>query len=601
MPPAGTEWGRFDDLVDATALEFSEPFRVVMAHEPAGVATALVEVDRATAAGCWAFGFVSYEAAAGLDPRWTVNAVATSLPLVWFGLCRQARQLPPVPVPVGTARDYRIGGWRRGWTEHGYRTAVEQVRAAIAAGDSYQCNLTVRMHGQVTGDLEQLYADLAWSQQGAHSAYLDTGRHVIASASPELFFTWSGNHLLTRPMKGTAPRGRTTGEDADQLRRLLGSEKERAENVMIVDLLRNDLSQIAAIGSVDVPALFAAERYETVWQLTSDVTGITAPDTGLVDVFRALFPSGSVTGAPKRRTMELITELEPEPRGVYCGAVGVVAPPGEAFRARFNVAIRTVTIDRTSGAAVYGTGGGITWSSDPAAEHAELLTKSQILSEPYEDFALFETMAHLPGTGLRNLDRHLARLADSAAYFGFAFDPQRARSLLDSSVRADQPARVKLTLNRNGELAVQLAALRPTTPGPVRLVLDPEPVDQTQRWLFHKTTRRAVYTDRAARQPAADDVILVNGSGELTETTIANLAVELAGRWWTPPASAGCLPGVERGRLLELGQLTERRLTPADLVRATGLAVVSSLRGWRAAALADESLARVSARGHHVG
>jgi para-aminobenzoate synthetase/4-amino-4-deoxychorismate lyase len=386
-------------------------------------------------------------------------------------------------------------------------------------------------------------------------------------------------------MKGTAPRGRTPAEDDEQLARLLGSEKERAENLMIVDLLRNDLGQLAEIGSVQVPALFTPERYETVWQLTSDVTARPRAGTGLVDVFRALFPSGSVTGAPKHRTMQLIRELEHEPRGVYCGAVGIVAPPGHDYRASFNVAIRTVSVDRATGTAVFGTGGGITWGSDAAAEHAELLAKAAILAEPYEEFDLFETMAHVRGEGLRHRDRHLARMAASAGYFGFPFDEGSARALLSAAVDGGADARVRLVLRRDGSLDVESAPLPAPPPGPVRLVVDPDPVDGGSRWLRHKTTRRSVFTDRAARHPTADDVVLVNVDGLVTETTIANLAVRLDGHWWTPSLAAGCLPGVERGRLVELGQLAERELTPDDVRRATGLAVVNSLRGWRPAVL----------------
>jgi para-aminobenzoate synthetase/4-amino-4-deoxychorismate lyase len=354
---------------------------------------------------------------------------------------------------------------------------------------------------------------------------------------------------------------------------------------MIVDLLRNDLGRIAEIGSVQVPDLFTAERYETVWQLTSEVTARPRPGTGVVDVFRALFPSGSVTGAPKHRTMELIREIEPEPRGVYCGAIGMVAPPGESFRARFNVAIRTVTVDRVTGRAEFGTGGGITWGSDPAAEHAELLAKAAILAEPYEEFSLLETMAHLPRVGLRNLDRHLDRMADSASYFGFPFDRWTAMARLTAAVPAGREARVRLVLHRTGAFDVDVAPLPAPAAGPVRLAVDPEPVDSAQVWLHHKTTRRRAYTERAQRHPDADDVVLVNERGHVTETTVANLAVRLDGRWWTPPLSAGCLPGVERGRLLDAGELQERQLTVKDLSRADELAVLSSLRGWRPAVL----------------
>jgi para-aminobenzoate synthetase/4-amino-4-deoxychorismate lyase len=390
-------------------------------------------------------------------------------------------------------------------------------------------------------------------------------------------------------MKGTAPRGRTTAEDRKQRGLLRSSSKEQAENLMIVDLLRNDLGRVAEIGSVTVDELFALERYPTVWQMTSEVSARVRPGTGLLDLFRALFPCGSVTGAPKRRTMQLIDELEPTPRGIYCGAVGLVAPPSAPFRARFNVAIRTAVVDRTTGEAVYGAGGGITWGSEAAPERAELLTKAAVLAHDVTEHRLLETLAFVPGEGLRNLDRHLARMADSADWAGFRFHRTEVLAAVRGAVaRRVEPARVRILLSRAGEVDVELEAMPPVVARPVRLALDDDPVDASSPWLQHKSTRRDVYLTRALRHPEADDVVLVNQHGEVTETTTANVAARLDGRWCTPPTTSGCLPGVERGRLLDAGVLSERVLYPADLSRAEDLAVLSSLRGWRPATLSAE-------------
>ena len=585
-PPA--MWGRLDDLVAGRGLSCPAPSRVVLAREPRDVVPVLEEVDRATRKGCWALGFVAYEAAPGLDAALAVQEPAPDgVPLAWFALCDEPVEVPPIAPPAGRQRLYRADPWQPGWTAASHRRDVERVRERIAAGDTYQCNLTVRLHSRVEGDLQELYADLARGQGTPYATYLDTGRHVVASASPELFFEWAGDRLLTRPMKGTAARGRTPEEDDEQVRRLASSAKERAENIIVVDLLRNDVSRVAEEGSVEVPALCVPERYETVWQLTSDVTGRVRPGTTLADVFRALFPCGSVTGAPKPRTMQILRDLEDGPRGVYCGAIGLVAPPGAPFRARFSVAIRTVVVDRWTSAAEYGTGGGITWGSEPDVEHAELHAKAAVLGEPYEEFALLETMALLPDGEVRALDEHLDRLAGSARYFGFPLDRERARDRVTAAVAdAPGPARVRLLLDRSGVVQVLLGPAPEPAPGPVRLVLDDDPVDPRDRWLYHKTTRRRPYEERAARRPDADDVVLVNTLGEVTETTIANLAVRLSGTWFTPPLSSGCLPGVERGRLLREGRLRERRLTPEDLTHADALALVSSLRGWRPAVMA---------------
>uniref|UniRef100_UPI000CEBBF7E aminodeoxychorismate synthase component I n=1 Tax=Blastococcus atacamensis TaxID=2070508 RepID=UPI000CEBBF7E len=557
-------WARFDDLRAGTALLCPPPRQVLTAVRPDQVADVLQQVSDATERGSWAFGYVAYEAASGLDPLLPGgDAAAGGLPLVWFGLCDAPVPVDPVVAPAGPAPE--AVRWRPDATDSEHATAVATVRERIAAGETYQCNLTDRLRATPPGDPGELYARLALAQRGAHNAYLDLGRHVVASASPELFFEWAGDEVRTRPMKGTAARGRTTAEDREQSGRLLSSTKERAENLMIVDLLRNDLGRIAEVGSVRVDELFALERYPTVWQLTSEITARVRPGTGLLDLFRALFPCGSVTGAPKQRTMELIDELEPSPRGVYCGAVGLVAPPSAPFRARFNVAIRTVVLDRSTGRAVYGAGGGITWDSDAGRERAELHAKAAVLIHDAAEHQLLETLAFDPATGPRNLDRHLARMADSADWFGFVCDLDAVRSAVSRAVDGrTTPARVRVLLSRDGSVEVVLQPLPPSADAPVRLALDDEPVDGSSPWLQHKTTRRDPYLAAALRHPGADDVVLVNAAGEVTETTIATLAVRLDGQWWTPPTTSGCLPGVERGRLLDLGLLRERVLRSRD-------------------------------------
>ncbi|SFF67906.1 aminodeoxychorismate synthase component I [Blastococcus tunisiensis] len=576
-------WARFDDLRAGGSLLCPSPSRVLTARTPAEVAGVLQEVHDATEAGSWAYGYVAYEAASGLDPLLPGGSTAPDEPpLVWFGLCDEPTRVDPPAPPAGAPG----GGWRPDWTDDEHARAVAGVRERIAAGETYQCNLTDRLRSTVAGDPHELYARLALAQRGAYNAYLDLGRHVVASASPELFFEWSGDVVRTRPMKGTAPRGRTSEEDREQSRRLRSSSKEQAENLMIVDLLRNDLGRVAEVGSVVTDELFALERYPTVWQLTSQVSARIPAGVGLLDLFRALFPCGSVTGAPKRRTMQLIDELEPTPRGIYCGAVGLVGPPSAPVRARFNVAIRTAVVDRTTGEAVYGAGGGITWGSVARAERAELHAKAAVLAHDVTEHRLLETLAFLPDQGLRNLDGHLDRMAGSADWAGFRFDRAGVLAAVRQAVAGRaEPARVRLLLSRAGDVEVELQPLPPAAATPVRLVLDDDPVDAANPWLQHKSTRRDVYLTRALRHPEADDVVLVNQHGELTETTTANLAVRLGGRWWTPPTSCGCLPGVERARLLAAGRLHERVLTADDLHRAESLAVLSSLRGWREARL----------------
>ncbi|SDN46824.1 para-aminobenzoate synthetase / 4-amino-4-deoxychorismate lyase [Geodermatophilus siccatus] len=590
-------WARFDDLRTGTALRCPAPDRILVAEHPAEVAGVLAEVQRATDSGRWAFGYVAYEAAAGLDPALAVHpSTPMDVPLVWFGICGEPVSVPPLH-PAGAA-PAPAARWRPTWTPAGHAHGVRAVRERIAAGDTFQCNLTVRMSGRVPGDPFLLYRDLALGQRGAYNAYLDLGRFAVASASPELFFERRGNSVLLRPMKGTARRGRDGDEDRRLADLLRSSPKERAENVMIVDLMRNDIGRIAETGSVQVPALFTVERYETVLQLTSDVTARLRPGTGLVELFRALFPCGSVTGAPKASSMEIIRSLESDARGVYCGAIGLVGPPGAPVRARFSVAIRTAVVDTSSGEAVYGTGSGITWGSEASAEHAEVLAKAAVLAARPREFELWETMRHDQQRGLHNRERHLQRLAASAEHLGFRFDLPTARCVLDARLAGEPAARVRVRLRRSGTLAVDVAALPPPSPGRVLLALDDDPVDPGETWLHHKTSLREPYDRRRERRPDVDDVIMVNTRGELTEVTRASLAVKLDGQWWTPPRDSGCLPGVERARLLDAGRLRERVLHVADLERAEGLGVLSSLRGWRAAELSTVRRRVVPTRGH---
>ncbi len=397
-------------------------------------------------------------------------------------------------------------------------------------------------------------------------------------------------------MKGTAPRGRWLAEDEAIRERLTASVKDRAENAMIVDLLRNDLGRIAQPGTVAWSKVFEPERFETVWQLTSTVTAKLEPGTGLPDVFRALFPSGSITGAPKIRTMGIIADLEDSPRGVYCGAVGFLAPASAAPpSASFNVAIRTVVVDAETGTAEYGVGGGITWDSSATGEYDETVAKAKVLTARRPPFELLESMRRDPGEPIRRLDHHVERLRNSAAYFGFAFDEGEVRAVLDvAGADAGGPVKIRLRLTRAGTIEASSAALERGAPEPIRLALDDVPVDPHDVFLFHKTTVRRRYEDARARHPDADDTLLINTRGQITETSVANVAAKLDGRWWTPPLDAGLLAGTERAALLAEGTLQERAITIDEARAAEALAAFSSLRGWRRASLIGHTSERLA-------
>ena len=536
-------------------------------------------VDRAAAGGLHAAGFVAYEAAPAFDPAFTTHPPDPRLPLAWFALYESRDDVRPAFAAAGGRAE--IGAWRMDVSRAGYLARVERIRGLIAAGDTYQTNLTVRLRAPFSGDPVALYERLCLAQRSDFCAFLDVGGgRTIVSASPELFFRARGRELELRPMKGTRPRGRWPAEDRALAAELAGSAKDRAENLMIVDLLRNDAGRVAEFGSVRVERLFEVERYETVHQMTSTLRARLRPDADLADVFRALFPCGSVTGAPKVRTMEIIRELETGPRGVYCGAIGFVSP-GEAV---FSVGIRTLLLDAAAGQAELGVGSGITYDSDPAAEYRECRAKAAFVRRAPVDFRLLETMLWEPDAGWFLLDAHLARLAASAGYFGFAFDAEDAGLRLDEAARGfgAGPMRVRLLLDRDGRIGIESAPHVPSRE-PARVAVAAEPVDSADPLLYHKTTHRAEYERRAAAHPHADDVLLVNERGELTESTIANLVVRLDGALWTPPLESGLLPGVMRADLLARGEVRERVIRPADLRRAEEVWLVNSVRKWRRA------------------
>ena len=449
-------------------------------------------------------------------------------------------------------------------------------------------NHTFRLHAAFAGDPWELYRDLVLAQRGGYAVWLDTGRYHVASASPELFFSIEDRTIATKPMKGTIGRGRWPAEDLALAERLVASEKDQAENLMIVDLLRNDLGRVAEFGSVRAERLLDLERYETLWTLTSEITARLRDDVDIPDVFAALFPSGSVTGAPKPATMEIIADLEHSARGVYCGAVGYIGPATDGLDAQFNVAIRTVVVDTDEGIAEYGVGGGITWDSDASNEYEEARTKARLLVERRPDFDLFETMRWEPSHGYVLLDGHLRRLAASAAYFGFVFDRDHVVELLEKIVSTvDRPMRVRVGLGRHGSVSVEidehlLEPFHESPAGPaVRVAVAPPQIDPEDVFLFHKTTRRRVYEMQREEHPFAEDVLLVNRRGELTESTIANVAVRFGDEWHTPHLDSGLLPGVYRESLLTSGVLHERIIRRDELFDADAVALVNSVRGWR--------------------
>jgi para-aminobenzoate synthetase/4-amino-4-deoxychorismate lyase len=569
---------RFDDLRPSRRRSFAlgEIERVLETREVGEVVDVLAEAEREVAKGRWVAGFVSYEAAPAFDPAMKVRDDTMSpLPMAWFAVARSRR-------PAGSLRSapYALAPWQSRLSRDDYDRSVGHIRQRIRAGDTYQVNFTFRLEAGFDGSAEAFYRDLVNAQACGYGALIDTGRFVVASASPELFFEWRHGRIVSKPMKGTRRRGLMVSDDEEERAALESSEKDRAENLMIVDMVRNDLGRISRIGTVKVPALFSTEKYDTVWQLTSTVEAEPIARTSLTDVFNALFPCASITGAPKVSTMGIIAQLESDPRGVYCGAVGFGGPgPGGEAEWAFNVAIRTVVIDRATSSATYGTGGGITYDSTSAGEYGEALLKAEVLARRSASFDLIETIRWTEDGGFWLLDRHLDRLIDSARYFDIPLDPAEIRAALRAVVAGHSGSlRVRLSVGRAGAIAVDTDEM--PVPAAVRAAVDSMPIDPDDVFLYHKTSNRAVYDEARARSGDVDDVILVNPSGEVTETTIGNLAVEIHGSWWTPPVVAGLLPGTYRAELIAEGRLQARPITIAELKAASRLARINALRGW---------------------
>ena len=602
-------------------LAFHQARQWLVAHDPSQVPALLDAAHQAARDGAWCVGWVAYEAAPGLDAHLPVKALPPDTPYAVWAVFDEAHTWPedapaaPAALDGSAQHPWRVGPWHSGLDDVRLHQKVEQIRELIRAGEVYQFNLTATLKAtfeagpdaaspsadsiqlgtnsasQLTGALHAYFRALLRSQPQGYGLMLD-GRAAarqpgaVLSVSPELFFDWDGDQLTTRPMKGTATRAADTAEDARAAEHLRTSPKERAENLMIVDLLRNDLSRVAQVGSVAVPALFDVQALPTVWQMTSTVTARTRPGLRLSEVFAALFPCGSVSGAPKRQAMHHIARMEGGPRGVYCGASGVMAPGG---RVTLNVPIRTVAVHTPPPPAPWtlrcGIGSGITLDATPEGEAGEWQAKQAFLRRADQPFQLLESLRLDDGQILR-LDAHLARLARSARHFAYRWDDSIDTACRQSLHRLAQrhphgAFKLRLLLDAGGSPQAEAAPLPLPSAGPRPVTLAHQPIPRADRdeFIRHKTTQRSAYAPFAP-PPGIFDTLLHNERGELTEFTIGNVALKLDGQWFTPPLSSGLLPGVMRDSLLAEGQLHERVLMLADVRRAEGLALVNSVRGW---------------------
>jgi para-aminobenzoate synthetase/4-amino-4-deoxychorismate lyase len=546
---------------------FNSPISIIAATKLSDVIPAIQSVEMALQNGMYAAGFISYEAASSFDASLKTKA-ASSFPLVWFGLFDE----PGIAADHPNVSCETI--WRPELSNAAYLDSFTGLQEAISDGESYQVNYTFRLRSDFEGDPLAYYNHLRESHPSSYSAYIQTSDYAIISNSPELFLSINGSEVVVEPMKGTFPRGRYQEEDDAFGRRLLQSDKDRAEHIMIVDLMRSDLGRIAEIGSVVVSDLFRLQKLPTVWQLTSRITCQKRGDVGLANLLKATFPSGSVTGAPKARTMDLIRDLERSNRNVYCGTIGYLTPSGTGV---FNVPIRTVFIDRSNGRAECGVGGGITAGSSVDGEYAEAVAKAKFLNYGAKKFDLLESMLLEEGQFFL-LEQHLNRLRDSADFFGFSFDEAdiRRRLVTFASETPRGPWKVRLTLARNGETALGREAIM--TVKHSKIAIAKTEIDIQTSFVFHKTTNRCMYDEH--KRPDVYDVLLWNGDGELTEFTTGNVVAEIDAVLYTPPRECGLLAGTFRQNLIQTGSVIECKLTVKDIYRAKNIWLINSVRRW---------------------
>ena len=558
-------------------LRFENPVEIIETTDISEVKDRIQAVEfKVKEKHLYAAGFLSYEAAPAFDTALEVKP-PSDVPLLWFGLYKRPQEISL----TGTYSAYTLSAWRPSISEARHGRAISNIRNEIALGNTYQVNFTFRQRADFEGDPWRLFLDLNEAQQAAYGAYIDCGRFAICSASPELFFSMNGPHLISRPMKGTVGRGLNQAEDLLQAEWLSNSSKNQAENVMIVDMIRNDLGRISRVGSVQVTKLFELERYPTIWQMTSTVES--RSDASFSKIMGSLYPCGSITGAPKVSTMKIIASLEDSPRGVYTGCIGYLTPDRQS---QFNVAIRTVVVDKETGSAEYGVGGGIVWDSKSAEEYKECLTKSLILTVRRPEFHLLETMLWRPQSGYFLLEDHLNRLLDSATFFGYPISILQIRRLLEkrASRLSKEVHKVRLLLDKNGELKTEASTIPKEKTGRSLIIgLAPKPVQSQDVFLYHKTTNRQVYDEARSENPGWDDVILWNERREITESTVANVVLKFEESLVTPPIESGLLGGVYRNHLLNNGEIEERIIKIDDLERCQALFLINSVRKWQLA------------------
>ena len=559
-------------VIDFRALgeryTFTQPIKELKTRDLAEVADLLAQVESYQEQGYYVVGYVSYEAAPAFEEKLAVYKAPLLAEYLLYFTVHDRVETSPIPL---TYEEVDLPSkWEEVTSAEDYEKAISKIHHHLRQGDTYQVNYTVQLKQDLSANPFAIYNRMVVEQEAGYNAYVEHDEMAVISMSPELFFEQNDRELTTRPMKGTTKRGLTDDEDLKEAAWLEQDPKNRSENMMIVDLLRNDMNRISEVGSEHVERLCQVEQYSTVWQMTSTIKSQLRPDVDLVEIFRSLFPCGSITGAPKIATMEIIKNLEPQARGVYCGTIGLLLPNGRRI---FNVAIRTIQLHQ--GKAIYGVGGGITWDSTWESEYREVHQKAAVLYRKQARFKLITT-GRVSQKSLLFEDQHLERLTKASRYFAYPFDLEELRQKIEEECQAcdsHQDYRLRISLSKSGEMEVSRQILAPLSPSFCKAKLCLQEADLQTPFTYFKTTHRPHLS------LGEQEIIYHNVAGELLETSIGNLVLKIAGKLYTPPTSLGILPGIYRQHLLERGQVEEKVLTLADLKQAETIYGCNTVRG----------------------
>ena len=559
-------------VIDFRALgeryTFTQPIKELKTRKVVEVTALLAQVESYQEQGYYVVGYVSYEAAAAFEEKLAVHPAPLLGEYLLYFTVHDSVEKSSIPLTYDEVD--MPSNWQEVTSKKEYEKAIAQIHHHLRQGDTYQVNYTVQLKQDLSANPFAIYNRMVVEQEAGYNAYVEHDEMAVISMSPELFFEQNDRELITRPMKGTTKRGLTDQEDLDQAAWLEEDPKNRSENMMIVDLLRNDMNRLSEVGSEHVERLCQVEQYSTVWQMTSTIKSQVRSDVDLVDIFRSLFPCGSITGAPKIATMEIIKNLEPQARGVYCGTIGLLLPNGRRI---FNVAIRTIQLYK--GQAIYGVGGGITWDSTWESEYREVHQKAAVLYRKQIPFQLITT-GKISQKHLLFKEEHIERLRKASRYFAYPFNPEYLRQRIDAECQTcheEKDYRLKISISKSGDIDFYRQELIPLSPAFFQAQLCLQETSLQTPFTYFKTTYRPHLTI------GKQEKIYHNEKGELLETSIGNLVLQIAGKLYTPPINLGILPGIYRQHLLEIGQVEEKVLTLEELAQAEAIYACNAVRG----------------------